>query len=191
MKGRASWRKTYEKQTKETKGGIEREREKFFSHGEKKSQGAFGRRKGSGIQAVRLKGDERCVQERGREQRWLKCNVDTDCEKMRVRISSRRTERKEMKIVALKIRDRVSKATEEGKTRNANGEGTEGSEGCTQEERSERENAGKRETNEKIERNASKLEIVDGGGRSRGTEGEKFTWRQWRKGGGPREGEGR
>lgn len=28
-------------------------------------------------------------------------------------------------------------------------------------------------------------------GRSRETEGEKFTWRQWRKGGGPSEREGR
>lgn len=66
---------------KEMKGGRER--------GKKKSQEAFDRRKERDIQVVRLKGDERCVQERGRKQRWLKCDVGTDCEKMRVRISSR------------------------------------------------------------------------------------------------------
>lgn len=44
MMGYVSWGKMYEKQTKEIKGGREK------SHGEKKSQEAFDRRKENDIQ---------------------------------------------------------------------------------------------------------------------------------------------
>lgn len=74
-------RKDVQKQTKERAREVTGEK--------KKSQKTFDRRKESSIQVVRLKGDERCVQERAREQRWLKNDVDIDCEKVRSSISSR------------------------------------------------------------------------------------------------------
>lgn len=57
-------------------------------------------------------------------------------------------------------------------------------------EEERREEMQKEEINREIERNASKLETVDGGEKSRETEGEKFTWR-WRKGSDPSERDGR
>lgn len=73
--------KDVQKQTKERAREVTGEK--------KKSQKTFDRRKESSIQVVRLKGDERCMQERAREQRWLKNDVDIDCEKVRSSISSR------------------------------------------------------------------------------------------------------
>lgn len=56
-----------------------------------------------------------CVRERRREQRWLKCDADTDREKARAGISSELVNAKETKTTAPKTRDRVLEMVEEDK----------------------------------------------------------------------------